>query len=345
MCALPPSRRAPKPPVEKVEKTLSFVVAPHQQRERLDRFLTQQIADLSRARIQELIASGKITVNGRATKASHLISPGEAIEVVVVKRLQPDVVAEDIPLQVVYEDEALAVVDKPAGMVVHPAFANYSGTLVNALLFHFNKLSATSGAQRPGIVHRLDKDTSGLLVVAKNDATHAALAAQFRDKSAHREYQGVVWERLRPLQGRVETWLRRSEKDRTRIVVDKEEGRWAVTNYDVLEEFPFCSLVRFRLETGRTHQIRVHFAHLGHPIFGDPLYGGRSRRAASLASKEERMLAADMLECMPRQALHARCLGFVHPTTGKKMHFESALPSDIAQLLKLLRDSVSRLHG
>lgn len=339
MCAtLPPS-------AEKVEKRLSFTVNPNQRRERLDKFLTQQIADLSRARIQELISSGKITVDGKTVKASHLISPGEAIEVIVLKRPMPEMLAEDIPLRIIYEDEFLAVIDKTAGMVVHPAFANYSGTLANALLFHFDKLSGTGGEDRPGIVHRLDKDTSGLLVVAKNDQTHAALAEQFRAKSAEREYHGVVWGHLRPRRGRVETFLRRSAKDRTRIVVDKKEGRWAVTNYEVLEEFAFSSLVRLRLETGRTHQIRVHLAHLGHPIFGDPAYGGRSRQAAALAKKEERALAAQLLEVMPRQVLHARSLGFIHPQTGKKMYFESALPDDIAQLLKLLREGVSDQHG
>jgi len=327
---------------EKVEKRLSLFIPANQGRERLDKFLTQQIAGLSRARIQELIASGNVTVDGKSAKPSHLISPGENIAVVVLKRAAPEMLAEDIPLRIVYEDEFLAVVDKPAGMVVHPAFANYSGTLANALLFHFEKLSGGSGQDRPGIVHRLDKETSGLLVVAKNDQAHAALSVQFREKSAEREYHAVVWGHLRPRRGRVETFLKRSEKDRTRIVVDKKEGRWAVTNYETLEEFAFCSLVRLRLETGRTHQIRVHLAHLGHPVFGDPTYGGRlpPRRDASLAKKEERKLATQLLEMMPRQALHARSLGFIHPFTGEKIHFESALPEDMTALLKRLREGV-----
>jgi len=327
---------------EKAEKKISFTISPNQGRERLDKFLTQQIADLSRARIQELIASGDVMVDGKNVKASHLISPGENIEVTVLKRPAPEMQAEDIPLRIVFEDEHLAVIDKPAGMVVHPAFANYTGTLANALLFHFDKLSAGGGSDRPGIVHRLDKDTSGLLVVAKNDQTHAALAEQFRAKSAEREYAAVVWGRIRPKQGRVETFLKRSEKDRTRIVVDKSTGRWAVTNYNMVEEFAFASQLRLRLETGRTHQIRVHLSHLGHPVFGDATYGGRSRPAASLHSKAQRDFAAKLLDIMQHQALHARVLGFIHPQTGKKMHFESELPDDFQKLLQELHESVSK---
>jgi len=326
---------------EKTEQRLSFTISPNQGRERLDKFLTQQIANLSRARIQELIASGNVTIDGKPVKASHLISPGESIEIIVLRRPAPEMVAEDIPLRIVYEDAYLVVIDKPAGMVVHPAFANYTGTLANALLFHFDKLSASGGTDRPGIVHRLDKDTSGLLVVAKHDHTHAALSEQFREKSAEREYYAVAWGKFRPKNGRVETFLKRSEKDRTRIVVHKSEGRWAVTNYETLEEFVFASLVRLRLETGRTHQIRVHLSHLGHPVFGDATYGGRNRPAASLPNKEQREDAAKLLEMMQRQALHARVLGFVHPQTGEKMRFESPLPDDFQKLLNSLRGGVS----
>ena len=328
------------PPAEQTERRLRFTIPARQRRERLDKFLSQQIAELSRARIQELIAAGSITVNGQLTKSSHPVAPGEIIEVVVLKRPAPEMVAEDIPLRVVYEDDSVAVINKPAGMVVHPAFANYTGTLANALLHHFKELSASGGTDRPGIVHRLDKDTSGLLVVAKNDQAHAALAEQFRAKTAEREYHAVVWGHLRPRRGRVESFLRRSEKDRTRIVVDQREGRHATTNYETLEDFAFCSLVALRLETGRTHQIRVHLAHLGHPVFGDPSYGGRSRPAASLERKEHRELAAQLLELMPRQALHARTLGFVHPRSGQNMHFECELPDDMKQLLLRLREGV-----
>jgi len=327
---------------EKVEKRLSFVIPARQKRERLDKFLAQQIAELSRARVQELIAAGHVTVDGKRVKASHPVSPGETINVVVLKRAAPEMRAEDIPLQIVYEDADLAVVDKPAGMVVHPAFANYTGTLANALLFHFDKLSGASGHDRPGIVHRLDKDTSGLLVVAKNDQAHARLAEQFREKSAQREYEAIAWGHLRPRRGRVETYLRRSEKDRTRIVVDAKQGRRAITNYEVIEQFAFASLVRLRLETGRTHQIRVHLTHLGHPVFGDPVYGGRSRQAASLSNKEQREQAAELLELMPRQALHARSLGFVHPRSGERLRFESPLPKDFELLLEKLRSGVAK---
>jgi 23S rRNA pseudouridine1911/1915/1917 synthase len=327
---------------EKVEKRLYFVIPARQKRERLDKFLAQQISELSRARVQELIVAGHVTVDGKFVKVSHPVSPGETISVVVLKRAAPEMRAEDIPLQIVYEDADLAVIDKPAGMVVHPAFANYTGTLANALLFHFDKLSGASGEERPGIVHRLDKDTSGLLVVAKNDRVHALLADQFREKSAQREYAAIAWGHLQPRRGRVETYLRRSEKDRTRIVVDATQGRRAITNYEVIEQFAFASLVRLRLETGRTHQIRVHLTHLGHPVFGDPVYGGRSRQAASLSNKEQREQAAELLELMPRQALHARSLGFVHPRSEERLRFESPLPKDFELLLEKLRAGVSK---
>lgn len=317
------------------ERKYHFVVPERKERERIDRFLAGKFSDLSRTMIQKLIEEGRVLVNGAPTKPSHLVSPGEEIDLYVPEPKKPEVEPEPIPLNIVYEDPHLIVIDKPAGMVVHPAFANYTGTLVNALLYHCRDLSGIGGVERPGIVHRLDKDTSGLIVVAKDDRTHQGLAAQFKGKSVQREYIAVVWGHPKPLRGRIETFLGRHPKHRKKIAV-LEEGKWAVTNYEVLESFRFLSLVRLVLETGRTHQIRVHMSHIGHPVFGDPVYGGRSRKLGKLPSAE-REEAERLLSLMKRQALHARTLGFVHPITGKHLHFESPLPEDMQELLARLR--------
>jgi 23S rRNA pseudouridine1911/1915/1917 synthase len=318
------------------ERRYHLKVPEGKERERIDRYLARVFGDLSRSAIQRLIEEERVLVSGAPTKPSHLVSPGEEIEVFVPEPRKPEIQPEPIPLQVVYEDPHLIVIDKPAGMVVHPAFANLSGTLVNALLYHCHDLSGIGGAQRPGIVHRLDKDTSGLIVVAKDDRTHIGLAEQFKSKSVKREYVAVVWGIPSPRKGRVESFLGRHPKDRKKMAV-LPEGRWAATNYEVLQSFEFLSLVRLELETGRTHQIRVHMSHIGHPVFGDPIYGGRGRRLGSL-SKSQRQRAEALLAAFPRQALHARTLGFVHPVTGEWLMFESPLPEDMAFLLQQLRE-------
>jgi len=318
------------------ERKYHVTVPQLKERERIDRFLARVFSDFSRSMIQKLIDEGRVLVNGSVTKPSHLVNPGEKIDLFVPEPQKLEVEPEAIPLDIVYEDEHLIVIDKPAGMVVHPAFANYSGTLVNALLYHCRDLSGIGGVQRPGIVHRLDKDTSGLIVVAKDDRTHQGLAEQFKSKSVEREYVAVVWGRPRPGRGRVETFLGRHPKDRKKIAV-LSGGRWAVTNYEVVESFEFLSLVRLQLETGRTHQIRVHMSHIGHPVFGDPVYGGRSRKLGSLPPAQRRK-AQQLLEGMKRQALHARTLGFVHPVTRERLRFESPLPDDMSELLRRLRE-------
>lgn len=317
------------------ERILRIVVPEAHAGERLDRFLASQLSDLSRTRIQKLIEESHVLIDGHAVKASHAVATGEEIVVRIPKPRKWELLPEPIPLDIVYEDDHLVVVNKPAGMVVHPAFANYSGTLVNALLYHCRKLSGIGGVERPGIVHRLDKDTSGLIVVAKDDLTHRALAQQFAEKTSEREYWAVVWGHPREKAGRVETRIGRSPKDRTRMTIHGA-GKIAITNYEVLEEFHLLSLVRCWLETGRTHQIRVHLAHLGHPVFGDPTYGGRGRRVSGL-SKRERDFAVELLRMMPRQALHARALGFVHPITQETLRFQSDLPEDMSRLLQKLR--------
>jgi len=319
------------------ERRLKIIVPPGQSKVRLDKFLVDHMEGVSRSRLQKLLDAGKVTVDGKPAKAHHPVRPSENIEVILPAPKKLEIRPENIPLNIVYEDEHLLVVNKPAGMVVHPAFAAYSGTLVNALLYHCHNLSGIGGVQRPGLVHRLDKDTSGLLVVAKDDATHQHLSEQFRQRTVEREYWAVVWGHFRKKTGRIETPIGRSPKDRTRMTVLKE-GKQAITEYEVLEEFLLTSLVRVKLETGRTHQIRVHFAHTGHPVFGDPTYGGRNRQLGGL-SAPQREWVVPILENMPRQALHAKTLGFTHPITGQKMFFDSELPDEMHQVLQQLRSA------
>lgn len=304
-------------------------------KERLDKFLVNRLPEISRARLQKLIDDNNILVNEAPTKASHIVKPGELIRVAIPGPAPIDVAPENLPLEITYEDDYLLVLNKAAGMVVHPAFANFSGTLVNALLFHCRNLSKVGGNFRPGLVHRLDKDTSGLLVVAKDDHTHALLAQQFSARTIDREYVAVVWGICQQKSGRIETHLGRSRVDRTRIVVQKE-GKKAITDYQVLEEFDFASFVRLKLHTGRTHQIRVHMMFIGHPVFGDGAYSGRNQQLKAL-NRGQFGFAAALLNLYRRQMLHARTLGFDHPHTGAKMRFECPLPDDLQSLLAHLR--------
>lgn len=318
-----------------MEEKLEIVVPPNKDRERLDKFLAQEVGKLSRSQLQRLIAEEKIFVDGKPTKSHHLVQPHERIEIHIPPRPKLEVLPEDIPLNIIYEDENLLVVNKPAGMVVHPALGNYTGTLVNALLHHCKSLSGVSGDLRPGLVHRLDKDTSGLLVVAKDDTTHRELSSQFSEKKIEREYWAIVWGHFKERRGRIENQIGRSPSDRKKMSVIAS-GKPAVTNYEVLEEFDFLSLVKLKLETGRTHQIRVHLSHIGYPVFGDSIYGGRNRRLSALKPKE-RERAAALLEIMTRQALHAKTLGFFHPIKKEYMRFDSDLPEDMETLLKELK--------
>lgn len=316
-------------------------VPAQQQKDRLDKYLTQFLPDLTRTRIQQLITDGFVTVNGKTIKPSHQISAGELIEARLAAPPPSELIPEDIPLRVVYEDRYLLVVDKPAGMVVHPACGHPTGTLANALLYHYETLSQMSGQGRPGIVHRLDKDTSGLLVAARDDQTHAALAAQFKEKSTVREYVAVVWGHPQPSHATISSFLTRSSSDRRKIIVATTPGKWAVTHYEVLEKFRHLSLLRLTLETGRTHQIRVHLSHRGHPVFGDPVYAGRKSQLAGMNAADTRLGAA-LLENFKRQALHARVLGFVHPVTKQPLHFESEIPPDMNHLISTLRHHSTR---
>jgi 23S rRNA pseudouridine1911/1915/1917 synthase len=267
------------------------------------------------------------------------VSPGEVIQVTLPREPPQDAVAEKIPLEIVYEDEHLLVVNKPAGMVIHPAYGHSRGTLVNALLHHCNHLSSVNGPTRPGVVHRLDKDTTGLLVVAKSDAVHASLSRQFSRRTVEREYEAIVWGVFKEKQGTVEAQLGRSRSDRKRMAV-VSDGKAAITHYTVLERFRYLSLVRLKLGTGRTHQIRVHLAHIHHPVLGDPGYGGRQIIWGS-GLPGQRSEVQKLLKILGRQALHARTLGFLHPVSGHRVTLDSPLPPDMLEALSLLRQTGS----
>jgi 23S rRNA pseudouridine1911/1915/1917 synthase len=312
---------------------------------RLDKVLTERIKDLSRAHVQTLIRAGHVTDSTHASikDGAYRVKPGDIFEVCVPEPAPAAPAPEQIDLNVVYEDRDLIVIDKPAHLVVHPAAGHATGTLVNALIAHCGaSLSGIGGVRRPGIVHRLDKGTSGLLVVAKTDTAHRGLSEQFAahgaDGRMERAYLALIWGKPPRPRGTIDAPLTRSPVNRTKIAVAKgATGRHAVTHYEVLKSFGTSatgaiSLLRLRLETGRTHQIRVHLAHLGHPVVGDPVYGSGFRAKARTLPEP----AQDALRHLGRHALHAAELGFAHPVTGKKLRFTSALPNDIAGLLAAL---------
>ncbi|RMF62022.1 MAG: RluA family pseudouridine synthase [Calditrichaeota bacterium] len=299
---------------------------------RIDRFISSHFPDLSRSSIQKLIQKGLVTVNGKPVKPSYHPVPGDHIEITIPEKPPSELTPENIPLKILYEDPHLIVVDKPASMVVHPGAGVKEGTLVNALLAHCDKLSSIGSPTRPGIVHRLDKNTSGVIVVAKDDATHLALQEQFANKAVQRFYQALVWGKVEPSEGILDTFINRSKSDRKKFVV-AQQGKPAVTRYQVLQQFSFLTLVKVQLFTGRTHQIRVHFKHFHHPVFGDPEYSGRKKQLNRLSSLSERKIALYWLNLIQRQALHAYYLGFIHPALGRWMEFESPLPEDFANLL------------
>jgi len=309
---------------------------------RLDRVLAGTLGDLSRARIQQLLSEGRVTRDGATIKdANHRVKGGDIFQIFVPPAAEARPRGQDIPLDVVYEDKDLIVIEKPAGLVVHPAAGNPDGTLVNALIAHCgDSLMGIGGEARPGIVHRLDKDTSGLLVAAKTERAMTSLAKQFANHTIERAYNAVVWGVPRAPDGVIEGQIGRSPFDRKRMAVLRGGGKLARTRYRVLEIFgadarPLASLIECRLETGRTHQIRVHLTHLGHPLIGDPTYG-RARQAPRPKTTEEEVAFATAAG-FPRQALHAFVLGFQHPSLHKTMRFESPWPSDFAGLVEALR--------
>ena len=317
------------------------VIGPEAERVRLDRALAIAFPDVSRARLQDLVKAGHVRRDGvTVLDAAVKVGPGTILAVRLPEAVSAEPQAETHDLVIAYEDDDVVVIDKPAGLVVHPAPGHAAGTLVNALIGHCGaSLSGIGGVRRPGIVHRLDKDTSGLIVVAKNDAAHRGLAAQFADHGRsgplERAYLAVVWGAPHPAAGTIQASLARSRHNREKIaVVSDESGRHAITHYAVTERYPEASLVQCRLETGRTHQIRVHLAHLGHPLLGDGVYGAAFRTKAAKLGPEAQAALTDL----GRQALHARLLGFAHPRTGETLRFESPLPADMARLRAALAE-------
>ncbi len=292
---------------------------------------------LTRTRLQKLIADGKVTVNDRPAGHNHMVYGGEKIRIEILPPEKSDIAAEEIPLNIAYEDDQVIVVDKPAGMVTHPAAGNYSGTLVNALMHYTRNLSRVHGEDRPGIIHRLDKNTSGLLLVAKNDKAHLFLQEQLQKRNIKRTYLALVCGHLKEKTGLIDLPIGRSMKDRKKMVVTHKHSREAQTKYKLLERFHLHDYLEINLQTGRTHQIRVHLAHLGHPVFGDPEYGGRLKWHRGIFAIDK-VLAMKALTLINRQALHAARLEFPHPVSGKKIKVESSLPEDFAAVVAFMRE-------
>ena len=319
---------------ESLYEHYSFTADSGQQALRVDKFLMNRIENATRNKIQQAAKAGSVRVNDLVVKSNYKVKGGDEVKVLFTHPPYENLlVGEDIPLDIVYEDDALVVVNKAAGMVVHPGHGNYNGTLLNALLYHFESLPLNAN-DRPGLVHRIDKDTSGLLVVAKTEKAMTHLAKQFFDKTSQRSYYALVWGDVKDDSGTIEGHIGRDPKNRLLMTVfpDGDQGKEAITHYEVVERFGYTTLVRCRLETGRTHQIRVHMKHIGHTLFGDARYGGDNILKGTTFTKYKQFVD-NCFKLLPRQALHAQTLGFVHPISGKSMSFEAPLPNDMLTTL------------
>jgi 23S rRNA pseudouridine1911/1915/1917 synthase len=307
---------------------------------RIDKFLANRIENASRSKIQAAADAQCILVNDKAVKSNYKVKPTDVISVVMPQPPREfELIPENIPIDIIYEDDDLLLVNKAAGMVVHPGHGNYTGTLVNALAWHLKDLPLfQSGEMRPGLVHRIDKDTSGILVIAKNEIALSKLAKQFFDRTSDRRYIAIVWGDLKENEGTIEGNIGRSLRDRIKMYVytDGSQGKPAVTHYKVIERLGYVNVVECKLETGRTHQIRVHFQHIGHPVFNDETYGGDQILRGTTFSKYKQFIQ-NCFKIMPRHALHARSLEFTHPTTGKRMSFDSQLPADMQTVIEKWR--------
>lgn len=307
---------------EDLSETIKLIPAKEQAAVRLDKYLAEQLPDLSRSYIQKLILDGNVTVNQKHVKSNYKTSAGDIIEIAVPEPEEPDILPEDIPLNILYEDEDILVVNKPKGMVVHPAPGHYSGTLVNAVMYHCKgQLSGINGILRPGIVHRIDRDTTGSLLICKNDKAHRILAEQLKEHSITRKYHAIIYGNLKENTGTIVAAIGRHPTDRKKMSTKAPNGRRAVTHYKVLERFGKFTYIECQLETGRTHQIRVHMASIGHPILGDDVYG---------PAKSSYKLNG--------QTLHAKILGIRHPSSREYMEFDAPLPEYFENLLKKLQD-------
>lgn len=321
-----------------------FTVDKGQKLLRIDKYLTDRIEGASRNRIQNAADAGFIFVNGNPVKSNYKVKPNDVITIMMDRpRHQLEIIPEDIPVDIVYEDEHVLVVNKPAGLVVHPGHGNYHGTLVNALAYHFKDTPGYDVSDpRMGLVHRIDKDTSGLLVIAKTPDAKTHLGAQFFRKSTKRQYVAVVWGAIEEEEGRIEGNIGRSPKERLQMTVfpEGDQGKTAVTHYKVKERLGYVSVVECVLETGRTHQIRVHMKHIGHTLFNDARYGGHEVLKGTTFAKYKQFVK-NCFDICPRQALHAQTLGFIHPATGEEMFFEAPIPDDMLQLMERWRGYVS----
>lgn len=307
---------------------------------RIDKYLMYKMTNASRTKIQYACDEGSVLVNDKPVKSSYKVKPEDIISVVLPDPPRiTDITAENIPIDIVYEDETILIVNKEAGMVVHPAYANYSGTLINALLYHFENLPLNNGQEsRPGLIHRIDKDTSGLLVIAKTEQAMTYMSKQFFDHSIARKYYALVWGDMKEETGTISGYIGRSMRDRKVMSMydDESKGKWAVTHWKVLERFYFATLIECELETGRTHQIRASMQSIGHPIFADEAYGGM-RIVKGMGLPKFEHFAENCLTALQRQALHAKTLGFIHPVTKEFVHFESELAPDFTNVLNKFR--------
>jgi 23S rRNA pseudouridine1911/1915/1917 synthase len=343
----------------KVIQTYIISVDKGQSPERIDSFLTRLTSNATRNKVQHAIDNGSVLVNNKMTKSNYKVRPFDEIQVTILKPPPIELIAEDIPIEIIYEDDDLLIVNKPAGLVTHPGFGNRTGTLINAVLFHVGKsiLDAVSISYdedikeddskelngdvgnlpelRPGIVHRLDKDTTGIMVVAKNFQSLTNLAQQFANRTIERRYWALAWGKFKLDEGMIEGNIARSKSNRKLMAVTREDGKIAITHFKVLERFDYATLLELKLETGRTHQIRVHTKHIGNPLFGDKDYGG-DKPIIGISNKQKKKII-QMLDSINRQALHAKTLGFKHPRTKEYMSFNSDLPDDMKYLIEQLR--------
>ncbi len=328
---------------QKKEGFEQYVFKAHKGQEplRVDKFLMNFIEGTTRSKIQQAADNGQVLVNGNAVKSNYKVKPDDEVKVVMDEPPRVvDIIAENIPINIVYEDESVAVINKEPGMVVHPGHGNYKGTLVNALKYHFDNLPSMSAElERPGLVHRIDKDTSGLLVIAKTEQAMQSLTSQFKARTTDRLYDALVWGSLGEDSGTIEGYIGRHVKDRMQMAVfeDGSQGKPAITHYKTLEKFLYVTLVECKLETGRTHQIRAHFKHIGHPLFNDERYGGNAVLKGTTFSRYKQFVENCFKIC-PRQALHAKTLGFDHPVTGERLFFEAPMPTDMVELLEKWRN-------
>lgn len=328
---------------EELYEHFRFTIERGQKPERIDKYLHNHMANVSRSRLQNACDDGNILVNGKPVKSSYQIKPNDQISIVLPEPVrEKELIPQNIPLNIVFEDDDIIIVNKDPGMVVHPAFGNYSGTLMNALVYHFQNLPVRNGSmERPGLVHRIDKNTSGIMVIARSESAMNQLAKEFFDRTIDRKYNALVWGDFKEDNGTITGNVGRNLKDRKIMDVfpEGDQGKHAVTHYKVLERFGYVTLVECKLETGRTHQIRVHMKYAGHPLFNDETYGGDRILKGTTFSKY-RQFIENCFELMPRHALHAKTISFIHPRTGERVSFDSDLPRDFTSVLEKWRNYV-----